>query len=334
MGNPERGLILNTQTHDSLESLLEQVERAETLGYEHVARGESTNWDAVTTLALMAERTTTIGLANDVFSPYSRSPALIGQTAATLSLASNGRYRLGLGASSPALAERWHGAAFDRPLRRLRETIDIIRLVMAGDRVTYDGSIYDLDGLSIDFEPPDHPPPIDVAALGPKASELAGRFADGWIPQYFTPDGLADRMADFERGLTLADRRRDDVRVAVTVRCCALDDRARAREIARRAVAFIIGAYGPYYRQSIADQGYADVARAVRDAWTNGDRDAMPGLVPDELLDNLVAAGTPTEVRDRLARFEEIEGVDLVRVGFFGVQPLDAQYNTMEVLAP
>lgn len=334
MASLPRGVVLHPQTHSTLESLLEQVERAEALGYDHVARGESTNWDAVTTLALMADHTESIGLANDVFSPYSRSPALIGQTAATLGLASNGRYRLGLGASSPALAERWHGVEFDRPLRRLRETIEIIRRVTSGDRVTYDGEIYQLDGLGLDFDPPVTPPSIDVAALGPKASELAGRFADGWIPQYFTPDGLRERMTDFDRGLELAGRTRADVRVGVTVRCCVMVDRAEARDIARQSVAFIIGAYGPYYRQSIAEQGYEDVAREVRAAWERGDRDEMPALIPDDLLDSLVAAGSPDEVRTRLEQFEAIDGVDVVRVGFFGLQPLEAQYHTMETLAP
>lgn len=329
-----RGLVVSPHTHGTIDSMLEQVERAEALGYDHVARGESTNWDAVSTIALMAARTTDIGLANDVFSPYSRSPALIGQTAATLALASNGRYRLGLGASSPALAEQWHGVPFDRPLRRLRETIEIVRQVMTGDPVRYEGSIYEVEGLSIDFDPPDEPPPIDVAALGPKGAELAGRFADGWIPQYFTPDGLRERLMDFERGLALADRSRNEVRVALTVRCCALADRDRARDIARRSIAFIIGAYGPYYRESIAAQGYSDVANQVRKAWTSGDRDAMPELIPDTLLDNLVAAGTPDEVRERLERFEAIDGVDLIRIGFFGVQPLEAQYETMDALAP
>lgn len=328
------GVVLRVDDHPSIESVLDMTEAIEDLGYTHVARNETSNTDAVSTLALMADRTTRLEIANDVFSPYSRSPALLGQTAATLQVISGGRYRLGIGASSPALAERWHGVPFDQPLRRVRETIEIVRRVVTGNRVTYDGEIYDLGGLRYDGLLPDTPPPIDVAALGPKATELAGRFADGWIPQYFTPEGFRERHQDYLRGLELAGRDRADVRVALTLRCCALDDPDEARQIARESVSFTIGAYGPYYRESIIEQGYGDAAAAIREAWDDRDYAAMADAVPDALIDDLVAAGTPEDVRAQLTRFAAIDGINLVRVGFFGRQSLDQQHETLRALAP
>lgn len=327
-------LVLMTADHDSLDSLAEQARRAERHGFARVSAGETTGWDMVTAFAVVGERTDTIGVSNDVLSPFGRAPTVLAQTALTMHEATGGRFRLGLGTSSPAIAERWHGAAFDRPLRRLRETIDVVREVYAGGDVEYDGEIYEIGGLSYDKPIPDDPPGIDVAALGPKATELVGRFADGWVPQLFTPDGLAERMADLERGADLGSRRVDDLRVSPIVRTFASEDRERARETARSMVAFLVGAYGPFYGQSVAQQGYEGEVEAIRAAWDDRDTAAMADALPDGMLDELAAAGTPDEVRDRLERYLAVDGVDAVRVGFVSGMSQADKESTMEAVAP
>lgn len=319
------------------------AQRGEELGFARASVPEVTGRDGATLLAALAAETDRIGLSNSVFSPYSRSPALLGQTAVTLAELSGGRYRMGLGTSSPALAERWHGEPFDRPLRRLREAIEVVRQVMDGGSVDYDGDCFDLGGLSLSVSPPDEPVPLDVAALGPKAVELAGRFGDGWVPQLFTPAGLEDRMADLRRGAELGDRSSDGgaaggdpaaaLRVSPTLRCCATDDPEVARGMARRQLAFMVGAYGPYYRESIARQGHADVTEAVHDAWQAGERGRAVEAIPDALLDDLVAAGTPEDVRGTVERFAAVDGVDAVRVGFLGEMGDDDRRATMEAVA-
>lgn len=317
-----------------LSETTDQVRYAEELGYEYASLGETTGIDGVTTLATLADRTEAIGLANDVFSPYARSPALLGQTALSLHAVSGGRNRLGLGVSSPALVERWHGMQFERPLRRLRETIEIIRQVYSGERLDYQGEIFEASGLQYAGQVPDDPPAIDVAALGPKAVELTGRFADGWTPQFFTPAGLEQRLEDLRRGASLGDRDTDDIRVALTFRACALDDRDRARRLGRNQVAFMIGRYGPYYRQSVADQGWADVTREIKLAYDDGDEEAALAAVPDDLLDGLVAAGHPDEVNEVIDRFRAIEGLDALRIAFFAGMTREEEDRTLEVLAP
>jgi coenzyme F420-dependent oxidoreductase len=326
-------LVLTVGDHDTLDSVAEQARIAEEYGFARVSMGEVTGWNSVSVLTTVAERTTTIGLSNDVFSAYSRSPALLGQTALTLHEASGGRYRLGLGPSSPALAERWHGESFERPLRRLRETIDIVREVHAGGDVEYDGEYYELGGLSYDRQPPDTPPRIDVAALGPKGVELAGRFADGWVPQLFTPDGLDDRLDDLERGADLGRRDAEDLRVSPLVRCFAHEEPEHARAIARQTIAFLIGAYGPFYGDSLARQGHEDVVETIRAAWADRDTAAMAAALPDGLLDDLAAAGTPGTVRERVDRFADVDGVDAVRVGFVSGMTREDEETTMEALS-
>ncbi|MFB6164082.1 MAG: TIGR04024 family LLM class F420-dependent oxidoreductase [Haloarculaceae archaeon] len=330
--DPDLDLVLMGGDHDSVDGLARQAQLAEDYGFSYVTMGETTGWNVVALMTAIAERTDEIGITDDVLSPYSRAPTTIAQAALTIHDASDGRFRLGLGTSSPAIAQRWHGQDFDRPLRRLRETIDVVREVYDGGDVSYDGDIYQVGGLSYDQSPPANPPAIDVAALGPKAVELAGRFADGWIPQLFTPDGLRERMADLERGADLGDRDAGDVRVSPLVRCCASEDREYARDVTRGMVAFLIGAYGPYYGNSVAKQGYEDVVSEIRSAWEDRDTAAMAAALPDELLDSLAAAGTPEEVRERVERTAAIDGVDAVRVGFVSGMTQDDKEATMAAL--
>ena len=325
-------LVVMTDDHAGIDSVAEQAQRAEDHGFAHVTMGETTGWNVIPVLTVVAERTDDIGITDDVLSPYARAPTVYGQTALTMDEITDGRFRLGLGTSSPALAERWHCSEFDRPLRRLRETIDIVHQVYEGGSVVYEGEVYDIDGLSYDGSVPEDPPAIDVAALGPKAAELTGRFADGWVPQLFTHEGLRDRLADLERGAELGDRSAEDVRVSPIVRTFASEDPSRARAIASQMISFLIGAYGPFYGNSIAEQGYEDVVAEIRALWEDRDTAGMAEALPEELLDSVAAVGTPEQVRERLAAFADIDGVDAIRLGFVTGMGQQDKLRTMEAV--
>ena len=331
---PGRDVVLPVSQYDDLDGLYALAEHAEELGYGFLTTGETSGRNVPMILGVLARETDSIGITNDVISPYSRSPALIGQTAVTMQELSGGRFRLRIGASSPALAEDWHGLSFDRPLRRIREAVEIVRRVQTGDPVKYDGEIYTPDGLSLICPAPETPAPVDVAALGPKSTELAGRFADGWVPQLIPYDGLLDRIEDLRRGAELGDRTLEDIRVSYTIRCCALEDGETAREYARSQVAFMIALYGPFYRKAIAEAGWEDVTETVRETWLDGDKSAAIEAIPDELLDDVVAAGTPEQARERIERFEAIDEVDAVQIGFFKGMDDGDRRRTLEALAP
>ncbi|SEP90705.1 TIGR04024 family LLM class F420-dependent oxidoreductase [Natrinema salaciae] len=330
--NAELDLLVRLGDYDRPQGVAERAVQAEELGFDRITVGETTGWNIVPPLTLAADRTEELGISNDVISPYGRTPSMLAQTALTMQAAADGRFRFGIGPSSPAITERWHGQEFDRPLRRTREVIEIMRAVYEEGNPAYDGEIFDIPGLGYERGPSENPPPIDVGTLGPKATEMAGRFGDGWAPQLFTKDGLRDRLEDLERGAELGGKELSDLRVAPIVRGIASPDREAAREKARGTVAFLLGAYGPYYGNSVAEQGYPDVVEEIRAAWEERDTDAMAAALPEDVLDELAPAGTPDEVREWVTEYSEIEGVDAVRLGFVNGMTEDDKRTTMEAV--
>jgi coenzyme F420-dependent oxidoreductase len=206
--------------------------------------------------------------------------------------------------------------------------------VLAGETVEYDGEYFSLAGFRLRHDPPEITPPIDAGGMGPKAVELAGRFGDGWHALLATPAGIAERMDDFRRGVEMADDDPEDRRVTVSLTCCALDDRERARYLAREHLAFYVGAMGTFYRDALARQGYEETANTVAQRWASGDREAALDAIGEDLLDDLTVAGTPEECRERLAEFGSVDGVDAVAVSFPRAADREEIEATTAALAP
>jgi coenzyme F420-dependent oxidoreductase len=330
----KRDVFLPVAAQPSVRTLVEQAQRAERLGYDRAWLPETWGRDAVTVLTSIAHGTEEIGIGTSIMPIYSRSAALIGQTAATLQEVSEGRFRLGLGPSGPIVIENWHGEDFANPLRYTRETVDVAKQVLAGERVSYDGEYYDLDGFRLRCEPPEPTPAIDAAGMGPKAVELAGRFADGWHALMLTREGIRDRLADFDRGSEMGDRDRESQEVTLSLTCCVDEDRERARRLVKQHICFYVGGMGTFYRDALARQGYEELAHEIHDNWNDGDRDRLVAEFPEDLLDELAVAGTPGECRDRIATFETIDGVTAASVSFpRAAEPEDID-RTIEALAP
>jgi coenzyme F420-dependent oxidoreductase len=317
-----------------IDEIADLARRAERLGYDRVWQPETWGRDAVTATATIAERTDEIGIGTSILNVYSRSPALLGQTASTLQELSDGRFRLGVGPSGPIVIESWHGIDFDRPLRRTREAVEIIRAVTSGETVEYDGDVFSLSGFRLRSEPADEAPPVDVAAMGPKGVELAGRFSDGWHGTVLSPAGIRDRLEDLERGAELGGRSIDDVRATISSTVCAHEDADVARDLAREHFAFYVGGMGTYYRDALARQGYEEEANEIAAAWSSGDREEAAALVTEEIVDEFLIAGTPEDVRETIERYTEIDGVDAVAIGFPHRASLDRVRDTMHAAAP
>src|SRR4249920_1376562 len=161
---------------------------ADRLGYSVVWAAEAYGSDAATVLAWVAAQTERVDVGSAVFQIPARTPAMTAMTAATLDSLSGGRFRLGLGVSGPQVSEGWHGVRFDRPLARTREYVDVVRLTLARQNVTYGGEFVTLplpDGpgrpLRLSMRTARDRVPLYLAAVGPKNVELAGEIADGWL---------------------------------------------------------------------------------------------------------------------------------------------------------
>lgn len=318
----------------TIDAVVDLGEHAESAGYDRVWMPETWGRDAVSILATLSERTETIGLGTSVVNVYSRSPAVLAQTAVTLDEASGGRFRLGIGPSGPAVIERWHGLSYDRPLRRTREATEIARTIMRGEVVEYAGDIFSLEGFRLRCDPPAEPVPIDLAGLGPKAVELAGFVGDGWHALLGTPEGIERRLDDFATGRTKGGRSHDDARVTVGLPCCVLDDESRARTLVREHLAFYIGAMGPFYARTLIEQGFETTVEQVMMATDAGDRRAAADAIDDAVLDRLAAAGTADTAMSALDQFRTIEGVDAIAVSFPRGATRDEIIATIDALAP
>jgi coenzyme F420-dependent oxidoreductase len=329
---PRIGLTLPRTEDIPRHEIVEVVQQAEALGYESVWVGESWGRDGFTWLTQLACHTKTIKLATGITPIYSRSPALIAQTVASLDEVSEGRVILGLGTSGPIVIENWHGVAFDRPLRRTREYIEIIRLVLSGERVNYKGEIFQLKGFRLPFTPPRASVPIYVASLGPQNLRLTGELADGWLPIYLDAGHLPRFRQELARGAQKAGREVTAVDVAPYILSCVAADGEAARSLVKAHLAYYIGGMGTFYANLIARYGFEDAVQRVREAWGKGDRRAAAGHIPDEMAARLAICGSPSEGRAQLARYRAA-GVTLPIISFAHGASRQMIRQTLESLA-
>jgi F420-dependent oxidoreductase-like protein len=316
---------------------IEFVQQAEQLGVDSVWVPEFWAGDALTPLAFLAARTSSIRLATGIVQLGARTPAMLAMSALSMQALSNGRFVLGIGTSGPQVMEGWHGVRFDKPVQRTRETIDIIRAVTAGDRLAYHGQIYELplpdgEGRSIrSLMPPTHVP-IYVAALGPHNLRLTGELADGWIGNSFFPETADIYLDAIREGADRAGRSFDDLDLTVAVALEFTDDVEAAGRRHADGYAFTFGAMGSattnFYNNAFERQGYGDDVREVQRLWLAGEREAARARVPVEIGLGTNLIGTDDLVRERLRLYRDA-GVTTLRVGLQD----DLQQNIDEPLS-
>lgn len=289
-----------------------KIKLADQLGYDSVWLGETWGYDLATSLAELAMVTERVKLGSGIFNVYSRSPGTVASTAATLDERSGGRFMLGLGVSGANVIEHWHGVPFERPLRRLREYVDIVNMVLRGEKLVYDGEIFKLRrGFTLRFTPLRPHIPIYIAAMTPRSIRQTGEIADGILPIYWPEKRYPTLRSALDEGSVLAARPPGSVAIAPYITTqVVLDEaaRTRARQAAKAPLAFYVGRMGRFYAEMLARNGYADEVAAIQRAWQAGP-DAARDAVTDELLDATAIVGTPPEVRAKLDAWRAL-GVD------------------------
>ena len=330
------GLNLPYEGSVSFPEAAELAQRAEALGFESVWMPEAYGTDAVSILGALAARTERIQLGTGIVNVFSRTPALLAQTAATLDLISGGRFILGLGTSGHQVISGWHGMAFDRPLLRMRETIAIVRQVLRRDRLLFEGEVFHLDkGLKLLARPVRETVPIYLATLTPGGLRLTGEVADGWIPTLFSPGHMHLFRPNLEAGARVAGRSLDSLAIAPHVPVSIDDDRARAREALKPWVALYVGGMGSksknFYNDLVSQYGFADDARRLQELYLGGKQLEAIHRVPDALVDAISIAGPPSYVREQLGVWASA-GVTTVLASVHGKTQTD-RLRTLEMLA-
>jgi F420-dependent oxidoreductase-like protein len=310
--------------------LADYVVEAEALGVDVCWVAEAWGCDAVAPLGYLAARTDRILLGSGILQLGARSAALTAMTALTLARLSDNRFLLGLGASGPQVMEGLHGVPFAHPLGRMRETIEVIRRLFAGDKLDYLGQHLHLplpagDGKPLRLNQPPNPGiPIYVAALSPKMLELTGEVADGWLGTAFVPEAAGASLEPLAAGAARAGRTPADLDICQGAEVAFGDDVAGMAATRKAGLAFTLGGMGSatanFYNDAYSRQGFAGVADEVRRLWTGGRRDEAAALVPDEMVLATTLIGTEAMVRDRLRAWQDA-GVTTVRLYPAGATP-------------
>jgi F420-dependent oxidoreductase-like protein len=311
----------------------------ESAGVDLIWSGEIYGFDLVSSLAYLAGQTTTLELMTGIIPVYSRTPALIAQTAATIDALSGGRFHLGLGSSGPQVIEGWHGVPFDRPLQRTRETIEVCRKVWSRDPLTYDGTTIQLPlpaergtglgkPLKLMSKPVRPDIPVWIAAIGPRNVELAAEVAQGWQPIHFVPDRFQQVWGDaLAAGAAKRAPELGPLQIMAGGTVAIGNDKAvrEAREGTRANVGFYVGGMGAreknFYNELFQRYGWVDEAREIQDLFLSGKRDAAIAAVPDEYVDLATLAGDPGYVRERIAVYRSI-GVTYLNITVVDEEPL------------
>lgn len=305
------------------EAQLRLVREAERLGFDSVWASEGYGVDPAATLAWLAAGTERIGLGSGVLQVSARAAVAAAMSAATIDRLSGGRFLLGLGASGPQVAEGWHGRHYERPLAHLRDYVAVVRTALDGRPVTHDGPEITLPlpggegkALTMTVGPVQRPLPVHLAAMGPKAVELAGEVADGWLPIHFPPEHVAEMSARLAAGAARAGRPAAEVEVSPMVMAMVDDDPDYARDMVRPMLALYVGGMGSrgvnFYNRLAVRLGFAAAAERAQSAYFAGGLGAAMEELPDELVDALCLCGDPGRVRERLAAYRKAGATRLI----------------------
>jgi probable F420-dependent oxidoreductase len=269
------------------------IESLPDLGYTDLWSAESNGMDGFTPLALASVWAPALRLGVAIIPVYTRGPATLAMSAATMAAAAPGRFVLGIGTSSNVIVERWNGIPFEAPYQRVRDTLRFLKASMGGEKVTADYETFSIKGFRMGFTPPE-PPTVLVAALRAGMLRLAGRESDGAITNWLAPEDVPTVAGQLAEGGA-------DKELAARIFVAPTPDADMARAVGRFALAAYLTV--PVYRAFHDSLGRTEIMQPMQDAWAAGDRKAALEAIPDELVDALVVHGEPAACRERIQQY-------------------------------
>jgi probable F420-dependent oxidoreductase len=266
------------------------------LGYTDVWSAEANGADAFTPLALASVWAPTLHLGTAIVPAYTRGPACLAQSVATLAEAAPGRVSIGIGASSDVIVERWNGIAFEEPYKRVRDVVRFLRAALGGEKVSEEYDTFRVGGFRLG-RVPEQPPRLLVAALREGMLRLAGRESDGAIINWLSADDVATVapiVQDAAEG-------KGPKEIVARIFVCPSPDADAVRAAGRMAVAAYLNV--PVYAAFHDWLGRGEQLAGMWEAWRGGDRKAALEAIPDTVIDDLLVHGPPEACREHIARY-------------------------------
>ncbi|MEO1057008.1 MAG: LLM class F420-dependent oxidoreductase [Actinomycetota bacterium] len=265
------------------------------MGYTDIWSAESDGADAFTPLALAAAWEPRLRLGTAIVPAYTRAPACMAQSVASMADAAPGRFAIGIGSSSNVIVERWNGIPFEEPYKKVRDVVRFLKDALGGEKIKHAYDTFEVNGFRLGVRP-EQPPQILVAALREGMLRLAGREADGAIINWLSPTDVATVAPIVNNAGGGGDKE-----IVARIFCCPSDN----TEVVRGAAKFAIAAYlnVPVYAEFHRWLGRSDQLQGMWDAWGAGDRKAALAEIPDEVVDELVVHGTPEQCRARIQEY-------------------------------
>lgn len=311
-----------------------EIVEMEKAGLDVVWVPEAYSFDGVSAMGYIAAKTERVIIASGILNIYSRTPALMAMTAAGIDALSEGRCMLGLGASGPQVIEGFHGVPYDAPMTRIREVVEICRMVWRREeKLVYDGRKYQIPlpegegtGLGKPLKIINHPYreeiPIALATLGEKSVEMTAEIADAWLPAFYMAEGADAVWGDaIRRGNAKRDPGRPPLDIYAGGAVAIGEGLEEHRNMSRPGIALYVGGMGAkeknFYNQVFRKYGYEQEAEVIQDLYLSGRKSEAEAAVPDSYLEATSLIGPEGFVKDRLQALKE-HGVTSLNVNFLG----------------
>lgn len=313
VGNYAMTIPLPASLSDQGPSLRELVD----LGYKEAWSSEANGADAFLPLALAAVHAPELRLGTAIVPAYTRGPALLAQSVATMASIAPDRFAFGVGSSSNVIVEHWNGIPFVDPYKKTRDVVRFLKQALTGEKVTADYETLSVKGFRLGMEPPQEDVPILIAALREGMLRLAGREGDGAIINWLSAE-------DVKTVAEIVDGQGSGKEIVARIFVCPNPDTETVRKEAKRAIAAYLNV--PVYRAFHEWLGRTDQLQDHWDRWDQGDRAGSLDVMPDNVVDELVVHGTPEECRNHIDRYLEngVTTAALMIMPFGGIDPVQA----------
>lgn len=292
----EKRIAVTLPAGPKLEQTIDRIRWAEDNGIPDGWFSDAGAPDTLTQIAAVAHHTRNIRIGVAVTPVYTRTPAVLAASANVIAQVLPDRFILGLGSSSQTIMGQWNGIKLEKPLTRVKETTQMVRSMLKGEKSDFQGETLYSRGYR--QAPLDNPPPIYLAALRPNMIEMAAEVGDGVIFNLWPKGALPKMMEHVKIGAERGGKNPDDVEVVNRFMVLVTDDKTEGRNLFRAAFAPYYAT--PVYNKFLAWAGYEEAAATIREGWAEKDRAKTGGALTDEMIDEIAIIGDEDEVRERI----------------------------------